>query len=365
MSEVFVSRTNSRVIVWLAVWLASASGLAADDPDLGRFVEAIGTQAVEGDRAVGLSIAVARGDDLLFAKGFGLANVELQVPARAETVYRIGSITKEFTAAAILILVEDGKVALDDSLTRLLPDYPKQGESITIRHLLQHTSGLTDFTRLATYRRERTQIASQEQVLERFQDLPLEFRPGEKHRYCNSGYFLLGLIVERASGQSFREFVEERLIRRLGMQAVYCDDSWRIIPHRASGYTRWGGALRNAPLVDLNQTLGAGNLAATVTDMIIWQRALAEHRLLSAESSRLMMTPGTLNSGKSFNYGLGIRIIRRNGHRGVRHAGAISGFWADLVYYPDFKIAIAVAANADSTNAGEISDRVADYLLKQ
>ena len=153
-----------------------------------------------------LSIGLAQGDTILCAKGFGLANVELNVPATADTVYRIGSITKEFTAAAILLLVDDGKINLDDPLTRFLPEYPPQEREITIRHLLQHTSGVKDFTRLPAYRKELRIDASQDQVLHRFQHLPLDFEPGEQHRYSNSGYFLLGVVIEKASGKSFSEF---------------------------------------------------------------------------------------------------------------------------------------------------------------
>lgn len=238
--------------------LKVSTGFGNETDDARVFVETVGGEAVKVDRIVGLSIGVARGDDILVAEGFGLANVELDVPATSDTVYRIGSITKEFTAAAILLLVEEGKVSLDGSLTTYLTGYPKVGDSVTIRHLLQHTSGVVDFTRLPAYRIERPLEVSQEQVLTRFQGRPLEFPPGDKHRYCNSGYFLLGLVIERVSGVSFKEFVEQRLFRKLGMQTTYCDSSRRIIAHRAAGYSRWGGTLRNAAHINLKQTVGGG-----------------------------------------------------------------------------------------------------------
>lgn len=224
---------------------------------------------------------------------------------------------------------------------------------------------MADFTRLPAYRQERPLEVSQQQVLDRFQNLPLEFPAGDKHRYCNSGYFLLGLVIERASGISFREFVEHRLFKKLGLQRTYCDSALRIIPHRAPGYRHWGGVLRNAPHINLDQTIGAGNLAATVTDLITWQRGLAAHRVLTEESFRQMTTSGKLNSGKSFDYGLGIRPGKFEGHQVIRHGGGISGFRSDLAYYPESEITIAVAANCDRVNTRAISDRIARHLLKR
>jgi CubicO group peptidase (beta-lactamase class C family) len=342
-----------------------ANGVAEDGRKIAHFVESVGKQAVEIDKVVGLSIGVASGDEVLVAEGFGLASVELNVPATANTVYRIGSITKEFTAAAVLILVEDGRIHLDAPLTEYLPDYPIHGCSFTIRQLLQHTSGVPDFTRLPNYRQERPLDVSRDQVLNRFQNLPLEFQPGEKHRYCNSGYFLLGMVVEQASGKSYREFVENRLFRKLGMRQTYCDSSSTIIPQRAAGYSRWGGALRNAPHIGLSQTVGAGNIASTATDLILWQRGLVTHRLLRTESAQLMTTRGKLNNGKSFNYGFGIRIASLDSHKVIRHGGGISGFRSDLAYYPDSGLTIAVVANCDHANAKKISDRIARYILNK
>lgn len=265
----------------------------------------------------------------------------------------------------MLLLVEDDEISLDAPLTKYLPGYPKHGSSVTIRHLLQHTSGIRDFTRLPNYRRERPLDVSRDQVLDRFQNLPLEFQPGEKHRYCNSGYFLLGRVVEEVSGKTYREFVEQRLFRKLGMRRSYCDRSRTIIPQRAAGYTRWGGALRNAPHISLSQTIGAGNIAATATDLILWQRGLLANRLLKTESAQLMTTGGKLNNGKPFNYGFGMRVGRFADNKVVSHGGGISGFRSDLAYYPDSELTIAVVANCEHANTKKISDRIARYMLNE
>ncbi|MBT6156893.1 MAG: beta-lactamase family protein [Planctomycetaceae bacterium] len=357
-----------RLLVSIAVFtcaLHASRGVADEAKDVAGFVVSVGDKAVEDDKITGLSIGVAIGDEVLAAKGFGLANVELNVPVTADTVYRIGSITKQFTAAAILILVEDGKIDLDAPLTKYLPDYPSHGSAVTVKHLLQHTSGVADFTRLPEYRRDRPLDVSKDEVLDRFQNLPLKFPPGEKHRYCNSGYFLQGLIIEQASEKSFREFVESRLFEKLKMQHSYCDRSQTIIPHRAAGYTRWGGKLRNAPHISLGQTVGAGNISATMTDLIVWQRGLFADRLLRTETVRQMTTPGKLNDGKPFNYGFGVRVASLANHKVVRHGGGISGFRSDLAYYPDSRLTIVVLSNCEHANPKKISDRIARHMLNK
>lgn len=355
-----------RFLFSLSILAAAPATLCADKPmGLVAFIDSIGQHAIETEKVVGLSIGVAQGDDVLCVRGFGFANVELNVPATADTVYRIGSITKEFTAVGILLLVEDGKISLDDPLEQFLPEYPVKGREITIMHLLHHTSGVKDFTRLPAYRKEIRIDASQDEVLNRFQHLPLDFEPGEKHRYSNSGYFLLGVVIEKTSGRSFEQFVEERLFRPLELERTYCDSPTRIIPDRAAGYTRWDDVLRNAPYVSLHQTTGAGNLASTVGDLLAWQRAMVNHRLLSAEASRAMMTRGRLNNGGTFNYGMGLFLRKLGDHPVVRHGGGILGFRGDLAYYPASGYTIVVLANSENAKAAEISDQIARFLIAE
>ena len=338
----------------------------ADDlPDIAGIVDSIGQSSAEADNAVGLSIGVALSDSAVYTAGFGLANVELDVPATADTVYRIGSISKEFTAAAVMLLVEGGEIQLTDPLSKFLSDLPMPVGAVTIRHLLQHTSGVHDFTRLPTYRRDRQTDVTPDEVLDRFQNLPLDFEPGEQHQYCNSGYFLLGLVIEESSGQSFREFVENRLFAPLELDQTYCDNHFRIIPSQATGYSHWAGRLRTAAYVNINQSVGAGNLASNVGDLLVWQRGLVNGRLLSAESTELVLTTGELTSGKRTDYGLGVFIRKLEGHRVIRHGGGISGFRADVAHYPDSGITIAILANCDKTNTARISDRIARELFSR
>ena len=188
---------------------------------------------------------------------------------------------------------------------------------------------MKDFTRFPAYRKEIRIDASQEEVLNRFQHLPLDFEPGERHRYSNSGYFLLGVVIEKTSGKSFEEFVEERLLRPLELERTFCDSPTRIIPDRAAGYTRWDDVLKNAPYVSLRQTTGAGNLASTVGDLLAWQRAMVNHRLLSRGASQGMMTRGKLNNGATFNYGMGL-FLRKLGDHLEYLRKLVAGFRIDL-----------------------------------
>ena len=341
---------------------SSAMVRAEDSIDFVSIVEAVGRRTVDVGQGVGVSIGIAKDDAILCSRGFGLANVEWNIPVDDEAVFRIGSITKEFTAVAILLLVDDGEIALDDPLNKFLPDYPRPGGDATIRQLLQHTSGIKDFTRLPKYRQERPIDALPQDVLARFQHLPLEFASGSKHDYCNSGFFLLALVVERASGKTFRQFVEGRLFAPLKLTQTYCDSNSRIVPHRAAGYTKWGGVLRNAPHISLKQTVGAGNLSSTVTDLLKWQRALVSNRLISQESLTQMLAKGSLEDETTFNYGLGVRLQKLDGNDVIRHGGGISGFRSDVAHYPKSGYTIAVLANSENVNAAGISDQIARRL---
>jgi CubicO group peptidase (beta-lactamase class C family) len=323
----------------------------------------VGSQAVEADKVTGLTIGVAQNDKVLCVRPFGLANVEHQIPVTEKTVFRIGSITKEFTAVAILLLVEEGKVHLDDPLSKFVTEYPEPGASATVKQLLQHTSGIADLTRQPTFRQDRQIDLSPDEVLNRFKDVPTEFESGEKHRYCNSGYLLLARVIEEASGQPYHEFVEERLLKVVGMRETYVEGRNQIIPHRAAGYSRWGGKLRNATHVSLRISTGAGNMASTARDLLLWQQALVGHKILKKSSFELMTANGKLNNSKEFGYGLGVFIQQVAGSKVVRHGGGISGFRSDLAWYPESGFVIAVVANSNHAKPGQISQRIARRLL--
>ena len=310
-----------------------------------------------------LSIGVKRGDDLLLAKGYGQADIENGVQATAETVFRIGSITKQFTAAAVMQLVEAGKIGLDDSMTQYLPDYPTQGHEVTIRHLLSHTSGIKSYTGLAAWRPKMTLDLTDQQLVDLFKDEPFDFAPGERYLYNNSAFYLLGMIIEEVSGESYREYLNAHLFGPLGLSgSIYCDER-PIIRGRAEGYQRVSGKLMNDNYLSMNQPGAAGALCSTVTDLLSWTSTLRAGRVVSAASYGQMTTKGTLNGGGTTNYGFGLGLGDLDGHSTVSHGGGINGFNAMLAHYPEAGLDIVVLSNTSGPHAGRVAQTIAKWAL--
>ena len=310
-----------------------------------------------------LSIGVKRGDHLLLAKGYGQADVENSVPATGQTVYRIGSITKQFTAAAVMQLVEAGKIGLDDPMTKYLPDFPTQGHRVTIRHLLSHTSGIKSYTGLAEWRPKMTLDLTDQQLVDLFKDEPFDFAPGERYLYNNSAFYLLGMIIAEVSGESYREYLNAHLFGPLGLSgSVYCDEG-PIIRGRAEGYQQVRGELRNDDYLSMNQPGAAGALCSTVTDLLSWASALRAGRVVSAASYGQMTTTGTLNDGDATNYGFGLGLGNLEGHPRVSHGGGINGFNAMLAHYPEEGLDIVVLSNTNGPHAGRVAQTIAKWAL--
>ncbi len=352
------------ILIVLMILALDDAQLSAESPaDLESFVDGLASTTIESGNAIGISIAVAQGDDTLLAKGYGLADVESNTPATAQTVYRIGSITKQFTAAGILQLVEQEKLTLDDPITDYMADYPTQGHNVTIRHLLQHTSGIKSFTDLPTYRERMTIDVDHDNIINRVKQEPFHFAPGEKYRYCNSGYYFLGVILEDATDQKYDELLKERIFTPLELSQTYYDRPATIIPHRANGYSNWGGKLRNARYLSMTLPFSAGALASTVEDLVAWQRALVNNKLLSTDSYELMTTTAQLADGKPAAYGLGTFIRKHNGRLTFGHGGGINGFRSQLVYYPESDYTIVVLANCEQTNPSKLAQQIADQVI--
>ena len=225
------------------------------------------------------AVAVVKDGRLVLARGYGYADLENSVPASAETIYRLGSITKQFTSLAIMQLAEAGKLSVDDELTKFLPDYPVQGHKVTIHQLLNHTSGIKSYTSLPNFFRTARQDLSHGDMLALFKDLPFDFEPGIKMQYNNSGYYLLGLVIEKASGQSYAEYLTEHIFRPLGMHATRYGDTRPLIPHRAQGYKRSLGELVNDDPISMTAPFAAGALVSNVLDLVKWHQATRSRRL--------------------------------------------------------------------------------------
>lgn len=339
---------------------------AAEQPPWPRLAEIdrVAEEALARVPMSGLSIAVLRDDKLVHAAGYGRASLELDVPATPQTVYRIGSVTKQFTAAAILRHAERGELRLDDDFRKYLPEYDTGGRAITIRQLLDHTSGIRNMTTIEPLMANRAMDVTRDQVFGWLSAAPFDFEPGERYLYNNSGYWLLGAVIEKLSGEPYDTAIERLLLEPLCLQSTRYDVPAEIVPNRAAGYVRDAGRFRNAGPNSPTRPYASGALLSTVLDLAVWQRALFGGKVLSAESLRLMSTPGRLNDGKPTSYGLGVALTQFRGHRKIAHPGGIVGHSSFLAYYPEERIVIAVLTNTMGVELRpEVEERIAGLLL--
>jgi CubicO group peptidase (beta-lactamase class C family) len=336
----------------LAALILLAPALAAAQ-DAARMEELI--RARVDDKSFMGAVLVARGDDVILSKGYGFANVEWNVPNTPSTKFRLGSVTKQFTAAAILKLAEQGKLKLEDTVKQHWADAPAAWDAITIQHLLTHTSGIPNFTNDPEYQRTwKFAPSPPAKTIGYFRDEPLDFAPGERMSYSNSGYVLLGFLVEHVSGQSYAEYLSDHVFEPLGMNDSGYDLNATIIPNRAAGYmvAVGDGGLRNAPYIDMTIPHGAGALYSTTEDLLRWTQGLFGGRLLSAASLEKMTTP-VMN-----NYAFGLVVGNPGGRKAIEHNGGIEGFNTHLTFYPDSKITVAVLANVNGPAADQLAGQL-------
>lgn len=310
--------------------------------DGAKLDEAVQAFAKEG-RFMG-AVLVARGDQILLSKGYGSANLEWNIPNGPTTKFRLGSVTKQFTAAAILLLEERGKLKLDDPVKNYVPDAPAAWDKVTVFHLLTHTSGIPSFTGFPDYRKTNALTSTPGQLVARFRDKPLEFEPGEKWNYSNSGYVLLGCVIEKAGGVDYAKFVQENIFDPLGMKDSGCDSSRTIIPRRAAGYEPGAKGPVNTSYIHMSVPFSAGALYSTTEDLLKWERGLFGGKLLKPESLQKMITPFKRD------YALGVGVVTRDGVKTVFHGGGIEGFSTYLAYCPDDQLTVVVLANLTGSN---------------
>ena len=298
------------------------------------------------------SVLVVKDGKVLLDKGYGFANLEWDVPNTPTTKFRLGSITKQFTAASILLLEERGKLKVEDPVKKYMPNAPAAWDKITIFHLLTHTSGIPSFTGFSDYDSHETQAMTPGKLVEWFRDKPLEFEPGTKWNYSNSGYVLLGYLIEKISGQSYSDFVQQNIFTPLGMKDSGYDSNSTIIAHRAAGYTPGKSSPVNAGFVHMSIPFSAGALYSTTEDLLRWEQGLFGGKVLKPESLAKMTTPFKQD------YAFGLAVSTNNGHKMIAHDGGIEGFNTALAYYPDDKLVVAVLANLNGP-AGQIAGNLA------
>jgi CubicO group peptidase (beta-lactamase class C family) len=336
--------------------LVTASCLAQDKTstaDVARMEQLI--KAYVPSRFMG-SVLVAQNGKVLLDKGYGFANLEWEVPNTPTTKFRLGSITKQFTAASILLLEERGKLKVEDPVKKYMPNAPAAWDKITIFHLLTHTSGIPSFTGFSDYESHEAQAMTPGKLVEWFRDKPLEFEPGTKWNYSNSGYVLLGYLIEKISGESYSDFVQQNIFTPLGMKDSGYDSNSAIIAHRAAGYTPGKSSPVNAGFVHMSIPFSAGALYSTTEDLLRWEQGLFGGKVLKPESLAKMTTPFKQD------YAFGLGVSTQSGHKMIAHDGGIEGFNTALAYYPDDKLVVAVLANLNGP-AGQIAGNLAKVAL--
>ena len=339
------------IIALYAVHLTAPAG-----QDLTARVDAYIHAEMKRQSVPGLSLAIVRDGKPALVKGYGLANLEHNVSVKPETIFQSGSVGKQFTAAAVMLLVEDGKVALDEKAGRYLGPVPTAWNDITVRHLLTHTAGLASYPKGFDFRRDYTE----DQLLKVILDQPLAFKPGEKWQYANLGYVALGILVSKVSGTFYGDFLQERVFKPLGMTTARIISEADIVANRAAGYRLVQGTLKNQDWVSpaLNTTAD-GSLYLSVLDMIRWDAAQQPGALLKSSSLDAMWTPVKLNAGTAHPYGFGWALNSRAGRRVIEHGGAWQGFMAHIARYVDDGLTVIVFVNRGGVPAGALANGVA------
>jgi len=321
---------------------------------------------VRGDMAARQIPAVVWGvfkdGKVVKSRAYGFANVELRVPATTETVFEIGSVSKQFTATTLLMLMEEGKLGLDDRLDKYLEGLPEPWRGVTLRQLLTHTSGIPDIEEIFGYDSYRN-IYTTQAIIEVANSKPMDFQPGQRWHYSNTGYYLLGLVLQKVSGKSYSAFLKERIFDPLGMSHTRESDPTAVIPNRAAGYqVDDAGVLRNRDAMQPTACLGAGTLISNLEDMAKWDAAITTHRFLKASTQKLMWTPVETSEGP-YPYGFGWFISPLRGHVGVEHSGGTAGFSCDYRRFHDSGYSVMVFTNLYATGVGGTELRVADLVM--
>ncbi|MEZ5290951.1 MAG: serine hydrolase domain-containing protein [Vicinamibacterales bacterium] len=332
--------------------------------DLLSRIDAIVQAPIAAGTVAGTSVAVVRHGTTILSKGYGVADLEWNVPMPADATFEIGSITKQFTAAAILLLRDEHKLSLDDPITKYLPDYPTQGKTVTLRRLLNHTSGIKGYTEMEAFGDFQRLDKPRQALVDLFAAQPFDFEPGEEQIYNNSAFFLLGLVIEKVAGQPYADVVKERLFDKVGMPSSYYCSEKVIHTNHAHGYDTDATGLVLKDFLDHDWPYSAGSLCSNTTDLVAWNRALHGGKVLKPASYTEMTTPGTLSDGTAIRYGYGISVADIGGRRAIAHGGGIHGFLSESEYYPDDDLIVVVLQNtAGPSGPRDTAMKIAEAVL--
>jgi CubicO group peptidase (beta-lactamase class C family) len=336
--------------------LFTAPAVFAQERAVAAKIDRIVRQQMLANKIPGVSVAILRAGKIILLKSYGLANVELQVPVKPETVFQSGSIGKQFTAAAVMILVQEKKLSLADKLSKYFPDAPAAWKDITVWHLLTHTSGLGDYPADIDLRRDYTE----EEYYESFKKAPLDFAPGSSWNYSNVGYVMLGILIRKVSGQFYGDFLQQRIFKPAGMTTARVISEADIVPNRAAGYRLVQGELKNQQWVSPSTNSTAdGSLYVSILDLAKWDTALYTDRLFTRGSLDQIWTPAKLSDGTTKDYGFGWHLGVLHGQRVVFHGGAWQGFKSQIVRFLDAKLTIIFLANSWETREFKLARELA------
>ncbi len=311
----------------------------------------------------GATFLISKDGNIVYNKAFGLSNLELNTEMQTDNVFQIGSITKQFTAVAVMMLVEQGKLKLDATISTYIPDYPN-GERITIHHLLTHTSGIKDFTRVKGLNNIAKEALTPKALVDFFKNEPMDFPPGEQFQYCNAGYVLLGYLIELASGQSYAEFVEKQIFDPLQMANSSFASHRKLVRNRAYGYSKKEDQYSNNRYISFSIPYASGALLSTVEDMFKWQDGIKRHLLISEASTQKVFTNYDLNNGEKTNYGYGWHIKSLLGSPSYEHGGSIFGFKSMGIYLPREDIYIIALSNCGCNSPTQITRTIAEMAVQ-
>ncbi|WP_190246210.1 serine hydrolase [Gelidibacter gilvus] len=311
----------------------------------------------------GVSFLVSKDGQPIYQKAFGMANLELNVPMTPNNVFEIGSMTKQFTAVSILILAEQGKLNLEDEITKYMPDYPTQGKKITIRHLLNHTSGIKSYTGMPNFKTRAKIDMTPKELIEVFKNESMDFEPGDQYKYNNSGYVLLGYIIEIISGDTYAKFLENNIFKPLKMNATNPGSKKDIIINRASGYSEIENGYENAEYLSLTIPYSAGSILSTTGDLLKWQNALTNHTLIKSDSYEMAIHGSTLNDGTHIPYGFGLEEGNINGSPSIHHGGGIFGYTSMGIFLPQENIFVTGLTNCDCKNISKLTAKIASIVI--
>src|SRR5580700_9738520 len=348
------------ILASMVISSASLISAAAQTSAVDNYVHA----EMSKQQIPGLALLVSRNGRVVRAQGYGLANVELQVPVKPETIFQSGSMGKQFTASAVMMLVEEGKIGLEDPLTKFFPDAPAAWTQVTIRELLSHSAGFTDYPKNFDMRKDYTEA----QVLKIVEAIPLAYTPGTRWSYSNLGYLTLGILIHKVTGEFYGDFLQERIFRPLGMNTTRIINEADIVPNRSAGYRLVKGELKNQEWVSpMVNTTADGSLYFSIMDLAKWDAALYTEKLLKRSSLEQMWTVAKLKNGQpnSGNYGFGWFIETKNGHRIIEHEGSWQGFETDIVRALDDKLTVVVLDNLADSEPKKLADHVEEIYLSR